>query len=102
MREQQLADMTEFKYEIDWTTLGEYLESLENRGISTNVASFVGATTVRIHEIGFDARPPTEGELENMKSLVRRAMEDGALGVGSSLIYAPAFYSSTEELIELC
>jgi N-acyl-D-amino-acid deacylase len=102
MREQQLADMTEFKYEIDWTTLGEYLESLENRGISTNVASFVGATTVRIHEIGFDDRPPTERELENMKSLVRRAMEDGALGVGSSLIYAPAFYSSTEELTELC
>ncbi|MBC8344885.1 MAG: D-aminoacylase [Candidatus Marinimicrobia bacterium] len=102
MRDQQLAEMTEFKYEVDWTTLGEYLESLENRGISTNVASFVGATTLRIHEIGFEDRPPTKGELENMKSLVGQAMEEGALGVGSSLIYAPAFYSSTEELIELC
>ncbi|MDP6033002.1 MAG: amidohydrolase family protein, partial [Candidatus Marinimicrobia bacterium] len=98
----QLADMTEFKYEIDWTTLGEYLESLENRGISTNVASFVGATTVRIHEIGFEDRQPTAQELKNMKTLVREAMEEGALGIGSSLIYAPAFYSSTEELIALC
>ena len=102
MRRQQLADMTEFKYEIDWTTLGEYLESLENRGISTNVASFVGATTVRIHEIGFEDRQPTAQELKNMKTLVREAMEEGALGIGSSLIYAPAFYSSTEELIALC
>jgi len=102
MRVQQLADMAEFKYEIDWTTLGEYLESLENRGISTNVASFVGATTVRIHEIGFEDRQPTAQELKNMKTLVREAMEEGALGIGSSLIYAPAFYSSTEELIALC
>ncbi len=89
-------------YTIDWTTLGEYLESLERRGISPNVASFVGATTLRIHEIGFEDRRPTENELNNMRSLVREAMEEGALGIGSSLIYAPAFYSTTEELIELC
>ncbi len=103
MKKQAEADMDEdTKYAIDWTTLGEYLESLERRGISPNVASFVGATTLRIHEIGFDDRPPTKEELANMKNLARVAMEEGALGIGSSLIYAPAFYASTEELIELC
>ena len=102
MKEDEKAGMGEFKYDIDWTTLGEYLESLQRRGISTNVASFIGATTLRIHEIGYEDRPPTDQEMENMRNLVRQAMEEGALGVGSSLIYAPAFYSSTEELIELC
>ncbi len=89
------------QYEIEWSTLGEYLEHLEASGISPNVASFVGATTVRIHELGFEDRAPTQEELERMKALVATAMEEGALGVGSSLIYAPAFYASTEELIEL-
>ena len=102
MKEDEKASMGEFKYDIDWTTLGEYLESLERRGISTNVASFIGATTLRVHEIGYENRPPTDQEMENMRNLVRQAMEEGALGIGSSLIYAPAFYSSTEELIELC
>ena len=102
MKEDEKTSMGEFKNEIDWTTLGEYLESLERRGISTNVASFIGATTLRIHEIGYEDRPPTDREMENMRNLVRQAMEEGALGIGSSLIYAPAFYSSTEELIELC
>ena len=102
MKAQEQANMDEFKYEVDWTTLGEYLESLEKRGVSTNIASFLGATTLRIHEIGFEDRPPTEEELKNMQALVREAMEEGALGIGSSLIYAPAFYSSTEELIALC
>jgi N-acyl-D-amino-acid deacylase len=92
----------DIEYDISWTTLGEYLQHLEDRGISTNVASFVGATTVRIHELGYDDRPPTPEELARMEALVARAMEEGALGVGSSLIYAPAFYSSTEELIALC
>ncbi|MFZ2907163.1 MAG: D-aminoacylase [Cyclobacteriaceae bacterium] len=92
----------DWKYPIDWTTLGEYLESLERNGISPNVASFVGATTARIHELGYDKRPPTSQELDRMKALVKQAMEEGALGVGSSLIYAPANYSSTEELIALC
>tara|TARA_Y100000588_G_scaffold267286_1_gene282336 strand:+ start:1229 stop:2890 length:1662 start_codon:yes stop_codon:yes gene_type:complete len=100
MKEQQ-QDNTD-DYTIDWTTLGEYLESLERRGVSTNVASFIGATTLRVHEIGYENRPPTDEELDNMRSLVRQGMEEGALGIGSSLIYAPAFYSSTEELIELC
>ena len=84
-----------------WTTLREFLETLETNGISTNVASFVGATTVRIHEVGYDDRAPTEDELERMKALVRQAMEEGAMGLGTSLIYAPAFYAETEELIEL-
>jgi len=93
-----LADNYE---EMPWNTLGEYLEFLESRGVSPNVASFVGATTLRIHEVGFEDRPPTPSELENMKELTRRAMEEGAMGLGSSLIYPPAFFASTEELIEL-
>jgi N-acyl-D-amino-acid deacylase len=92
----------DIKYEVTWTTLDEYLEHLVKRGVSCNVASFVGATTVRIHELGHADRPPTPAELERMKKLVRQAMEEGALGVGSSLIYAPAFYAKTDELIELC
>ncbi len=86
---------------IDWTTLGEYLEFLEARGVATNVASFVGATTVRIHEVGYEDRTPTAAELQRMQQLVRTAMEEGAMGLGSSLIYAPAFYASTDELIAL-
>jgi N-acyl-D-amino-acid deacylase len=84
-----------------WTTLGEYLAFLEQKGVAPNVASFVGATTVRIHEMGYADRAPTAGELERMRGLVRQAMDDGALGVGSSLIYAPAFYADTDELIAL-
>ncbi len=102
MKEETKDGMHDYTYEIDWTTLGEYLESLERRGISTNVASFMGATTARIHEIGYENRAPTPEELERMKALVRQAMEEGAMGIGASLIYAPASYSSTEELIELC
>ncbi len=92
----------DLRYDITWTTLGEYLETLERRGVSPNVASFVGATTVRVHELGYADRPPTPEELERMRALVRQAMEEGALGVGSSLIYAPAFYASLEELVALC
>lgn len=102
MRREMLERQGDIKYEIPWTTLGEYLECLVRRGVSTNVASFVGATTVRIHVLGYENRPPTPEEMERMRQLVRQAMEEGALGVGSSLIYAPAFYASTEELIELC
>ena len=91
----------DLKYDIAWTTLGEYLEHLERRGVSTNVASFVGATTVRIHVLGYDNRAPTASELESMKKLVREAMEEGALGLASSLIYAPAFYAGSDELIAL-
>ncbi|MDX1407722.1 MAG: amidohydrolase family protein, partial [Saprospiraceae bacterium] len=92
----------DIKYDITWRTLGQYLQHLEDRGVSPNVASFVGATTLRIHEIGYEDRPPTTREMGRMAELTREAMEEGALGIGSSLIYAPAFYSSTDELIELC
>jgi len=102
MKKEFVAQQGDIKYEIKWTTLAEYLDYLVQKGISANVASFVGATTVRIHEIGFADRPPTPEELTRMKALVRQAMEEGALGVGSSLIYAPAFYAKTDELIELC
>ena len=92
---------SDLRFDIDWTTLGEYLESLERRGVAPNVASFVGATTVRIHELGYEDRPPTPEELDRMRALVRQAMEEGALGVGSSLIYTPAFYADTDELVAL-
>jgi N-acyl-D-amino-acid deacylase len=102
MKKEMVEQQGDIKYAVKWTTLGEYLDYLIHRGVSCNVASFVGATTVRIHEIGYADRPPTPAELERMKNLVRQAMEQGALGVGSSLIYAPAFYAKTDELIELC
>ncbi len=86
MREQQ----GDIKYAIEWTTLGEYLDHLVRRGVSCNVASFVGATTVRVHEIGHADRPPTPAELERMKQLVGEAMAEGAVGLSSALIYAPA------------
>jgi len=92
----------DIKYDITWTTLAEYLKELEKQGVSPNVASYVGATTIREHVIGLDDRPPTPEELDKMRALVRQEMETGALGIGSSLIYAPAFYAKTEELVELC
>ena len=85
---------------IEWNTLGEYMHFMEKRGISCNIASYVGATTIRENIIGEDNRAPTASELESMKGLVKQAMEEGALGVGSSLIYPPAFFAKTEELIE--
>jgi len=97
-----LDQQGDIKFDIAWTTLDEYLSFLTKKGVSPNVASFIGATTLRINTVGFEDRASTKEELETMKSMVRQAMEEGALGVGSSLIYAPAFYSSTEELIELC
>jgi N-acyl-D-amino-acid deacylase len=96
------SQQVDFRYEIEWTTLGDYLRFLERRGVAQNVASYVGATTVRAHVLGFEDRAPTPAELDEMRELVRREMRDGALGVGSSLIYAPANYATTEELIELC
>ena len=86
---------------VEWTTLGEYLEHLERRGVSPNVASFVGSATVREHVIGADDRPPTEDELVQMQQLVVEAMREGAVGLAAALIYAPAFYAQTDELIEL-
>lgn len=101
MKKERSQSQGDIKYDVTWTTLLEYLEYLAKRGVSCNVASFIGATTVRIHEIGYADRPPTAAELERMKALVRKAMEEGALGLASSLIYPPAFYAQTDELIEL-
>jgi N-acyl-D-amino-acid deacylase len=101
MRAEMIAQQGDIKFDVPWTTLGEYLDHVVSRGIATNVASFVGATTVRIHEVGYTNRPATPGELARMQDLVRQAMGEGALGVGSSLIYAPANYASTGELIAL-
>src|ERR1700747_3581937 len=102
LREYMLKNQTDIKYDIKWSTLAEYLQYLEKRGISCNVASFLGATTVRAYVIGFDDRAPTPQEVDQMRELVRKEMEAGALGIGTSLIYPPAFYAKTEELIELC
>jgi N-acyl-D-amino-acid deacylase len=102
MKDEVMRLNADIEYDIEWSTLGEYLQRLEDRGVSANVASFVGATTVRIHVIGYEDRAPSKEELAQMEALVAAAMEEGALGVGSSLIYAPAFYSSTEELVALC
>jgi len=102
VREHMLRAQTDIKYDIKWNTLAEYLQYLEKRGISCNVASFLGATTVREYVIGFEDRPPTPEQLEQMRDLVRKEMEAGALGIGTSLIYPPAFYAKTGELIELC
>ncbi|HYJ05756.1 MAG TPA: D-aminoacylase [Chthoniobacterales bacterium] len=102
MKQRILAEQKDIKYEIKWNTLAEYLKYLEQRGIAPNVASYLGATTVREHVIGLEDKQPTPEQLEQMRELVRVAMEEGALGIGTSLIYAPAFYAKTEELIELC
>src|SRR5882724_11685335 len=97
-----LREQTDIKFEIKWNTLAEYLHYLEQRGISCNVASFLGATTVREYVIGLEDKQPTPEQLDQMRELVRKEMEAGALGIGTSLIYPPAFYAKTEELIELC
>ncbi|MBT8479552.1 MAG: amidohydrolase family protein, partial [Gemmatimonadetes bacterium] len=99
--EEQLDSQGDIRFPIQWNTLGQYLEWLTGRGVAPNVASFVGATTVRIHALGYEDRPPTDDELNDMRALVAQAMEEGALGLGSSLIYAPAFYAGTDELIAL-
>ncbi len=101
MRAYLVERQQDLRYDVAWTTLGQYLEHLERRGVSTNVASFVGAETVRIHELGYEDRAATAAELDRMRELVRQAMLEGALGVGSSLPYVPAAFASTAELIAL-
>ncbi|MBA3570740.1 MAG: D-aminoacylase [Pyrinomonadaceae bacterium] len=102
MKKLVVAEQGDIKFDIEWTTLAEYLKYLERRGVSQNVASFIGATTIRQHVLGERDVQPTPAQLDEMRELVRREMEAGALGIGSSLIYAPAFYAKTEELIALC
>src|SRR2546423_1327519 len=102
MKARIVREQTDIKFEIKWNTLAEYLHYLEKRGVSCNVASFLGATTVREYAIGLENKAPTPEQLDQMRELVRKEMEAGALGIGTSLIYPPAFYAKTEELIELC
>ena len=102
MKRRMRGSQGDVKYDIEWTTLAEYLTYLEKRGISQNVASFIGAPTIREYVIGLDDKPPTAAQLDQMRELVRREMEAGALGITTALIYPPAFFAKTEELIELC
>jgi N-acyl-D-amino-acid deacylase len=102
LRAYMVKQQGDLKYDVKWNTLAEYLQFLEKRGISCNVASFLGATTVRAYVIGFDDRAPTPQEMDQMRDIVRKEMEAGALGIGTSLIYPPAFYAKTDELIEMC
>jgi len=102
VREHKIREQSDIKYDITWNTLAEYLQHLEKRGVSCNVASFIGATTLREYVIGYEDKQPTPEQLDEMRELVRKEMEAGALGIGTSLIYPPAFYAKTEELIELC
>ncbi len=97
-----ILSTADIRYDIEWTTLGEYLEFLERKGVATNVASFVGSSTLRIHAAGYDDRPVSERELAEMKRLLHEAMREGAMGMSAALIYPPATYQSTEELVELC
>jgi len=101
LKQLQREQQGDIRYNIEWTTLGEYLDWLTRRGISPNIASFVGATTIREHVIGFDNRRATPDELERMCALARHAMQEGALGVSSALVYSPATYADTAELIAL-
>src|SRR5213596_2178785 len=102
VRQYMLKQQSDIKYDIKWNTLAEYLQYLERRGVSCNVASFIGATTIRENVIGFEDKQPTAQQLDEMRELVRKEMEAGALGIGTALMYPPAFFAKTEELIELC
>jgi N-acyl-D-amino-acid deacylase len=102
MKKQMKDDQGDLKFDIEWTTLAEYLTYLERRGVSQNVASYIGATTIRMHVLGEADVQPSPAQMQQMRDLVEQEMRAGALGIGSSLIYAPAFYAKTEELIELC
>ncbi|MFN3817638.1 N-acyl-D-amino-acid deacylase family protein [Blastomonas sp.] len=101
MKADETARQGDIKFPIEWTSLGDYLTYLETRGVATNVASFVGAATVRVHELGEGDVDPDAAQLAKMRSLVREAMNEGAMGVGSSLIYAPGSYAETDELVAL-
>jgi len=101
MKEDMIAGQGDIKYDISWTTLGEYLDFLIKKGVSTNVASFIGTATVRIYTVGYEDRPPTPVELDSMRMLVRQAMEEGAMGVSSALQYVPASFAKPDELTAL-
>src|SRR5687768_13973808 len=102
MKRRMTEGQGDLRYEVTWTTLAEYLATLEKKGVSQNVASFIGSGTLREHVVGLENRRFTPAEMDKARALVRDEMEKGALGIGSSLIYAPDTFSTTEELIELC
>ena len=102
MKKRRRDSQGDVKFDIEWTTLAEYLNYLEKQGVSQNFASFIGAPTIREYVIGLDDKPPTPAQLDQMRELVRREMEAGALGITTALIYPPAFFAKTDELIELC
>ena len=101
MRRDQIERQADIKYDIPWTTLRQGLDHLVRLGVSVNVASFVGATTLRVHEVGYDDKPATPDQLESMRGLARDAAAEGALGLGSALIYTPGTFASTDELAAL-
>jgi len=101
MKAEMVRRQGDIRYDIEWTTLGEYLDYLEQRGVATNVASYIGAETPRQYVIGHEDREPTPAELEQMRALVRQAMEEGAMGIASSLMYPPGLFAKTDELIAL-
>ncbi|OWK38203.1 N-acyl-D-amino-acid deacylase precursor [Fimbriiglobus ruber] len=102
IKKRMTAEQGDIKYVVEWTSLADYLSSLQRKGISQNVASYLGATTVREYVLGLDNKKPTAAELDQMRRVVELEMRDGALGIGTALEYAPAYYADTTELIELC
>jgi N-acyl-D-amino-acid deacylase len=101
MKEEAIRRQGDITYDIEWTTLDEYLRLLEDRGVSTNIASFIGAATPREFVIGHKDRAPTAEELDEMRAIVRTAMEEGAMGVASALIYPPGSFAEPNELMAL-
>lgn len=106
LNEKMKSDMKksqgDIRYDIEWTTLGEFLDYLVKKGVTPNVASFVGAATLRTYVIGHENRPATVAEIDSMQSLVRQAMEEGAMGIGSALEYVPGAFAGKDELTALC
>jgi N-acyl-D-amino-acid deacylase len=102
MKKEMKASQGDLKYDIEWTTLGEYLDCLEKKGVSTNITSFVGTNTLRIYAVGYENREPSPAEMDMMKFLVRQAMEEGAVGISSALEYVPGSFAKPDEIIDLC
>jgi N-acyl-D-amino-acid deacylase len=101
MKQDMIQQQGEDTYEVPWTTLAEFMQHLEKKGVATNFASFVSASEIREHELGQINRAPTPEELTRMKALVRQAMQEGAMGLTTMLIYVPATFAKTDELVEL-
>ena len=101
LKQEMKEAQQDIKFDIEWTTLSEYLEFLERKGVSTNITSFLGNASLRLNVMGYEKRPPTKKEMDEMKDLTRQAMEEGAVGLSTALVYAPSGHANTEEIIEL-